>query len=111
MDKDTKIEMKKVKAEQKSAKIAQDLKNFKKAEGVAATFEEDEPGDVALLGLAKKPWFRIFIIISVALAFSEPFLVAFPSTLLAQKIVLAVSSFLFLFGYVANDNDAFRIFF
>jgi len=72
-------------------------------EGVAATFEEDSPGDIALLTLAKTRWFKLFLVVSVALAMSEPFLVAFPdSTNTAQKIVLAISSLFFILGYFAT---------
>jgi len=71
--------------------------------GVAATLEEDDLGDQALLELAKHFWFKIFLVISVGLAILEPFLVAFPETTYpVQVIVLALSTFLFLFGYVAT---------
>jgi len=69
---------------------------------VASTFEEDDNGDLALLKLAKQTWFKIFLIISIALAFVEPFLVAFPAvTYNAQVIVLALSTLLFVIGYIA----------
>jgi len=80
-----------------------EVEEFEKKEGVAATFEEDSNGDRALLQLCKFRWFRIYLIISLALAFSEPFLVAFPDhTLATQKVILAFSTALFLFGYVAT---------
>lgn len=68
---------------------------------MAATLDEDSQGDVALLGLAKLWWFKIYLLISFALAVSEPFLVAFPdTTYTAQVIVLALSSALWIFGYI-----------
>jgi len=79
------------------------VEEFEKKEGVAATFEEDSNGDLALLSLANRPWFKIFLVISISLSLSEPFLVAFPDqTYLAQKIVLAASTLLFFFGYGAT---------
>jgi len=71
-------------------------------DGIAHTFDEDSPGDVALLKLAKAWWFKIFLFISFGLALSEPFLVAFPQTIPIQKIILAISSGLFVLGYLAT---------
>jgi len=77
-------------------------KKFTKQEGVAATFEEDSIGDMALLELANHHWFKIFIILSIALSITETVLIAFPSTLTAQRIILGVSTLLFLVGYIAT---------
>jgi len=79
-------------------------KGNEKPDGMAATFNEESAGDVALLSLAKRWWFKLFLIISLCFALIEPFLVAFPDTTYpaAQVIVLAVSSGLFLFGYGAT---------
>jgi len=72
-------------------------------EGIAATFDETEVGDVALLSLASRWWFKIYLFISIVLALLEPILVAFPDdTYYIQVIVLAASSILFLFGYGAT---------
>jgi len=73
----------------------------KKEQGVAATLDEDEPSDQALLSLAPRWWFKVFLIFSGLLALSEPFLVAFPHYThpVAQKVVLAVSTALFVLGY------------
>jgi hypothetical protein len=69
-------------------------------EGVAATLDVEELADQALLKLAPHWWFKVWMIISGLLALSEPFLVAWPDeTNIAQKVVLAVSSLLFLIGY------------
>jgi len=68
--------------------------------GMATTFDENSPADIAYLVLTRKLWFKIFIIISSALALSEPFLVAWPNTIFVQKIVLAISTFLFFVGYI-----------
>jgi len=74
----------------------------KRGEGVAATFEEDEPGDVALLKLARQIWFKIWLLLSLGLSLSEPILIAWGSeTDFIQKIVLAASSGLFIIGYIA----------
>jgi len=80
-----------------------EVEEFEKNEGVASTFEEDSKGDLALLSLAKRTWFKVFLVVSIALSLSEPFLVALPDkTYTAQKIVLAASTVLFLFGYGAT---------
>jgi len=60
---------------------------------------EDSYGDLAYLRLARQTWFKVYLAISFALAFLEPFLVAFPSTHNVQVAVLAISSGLFVFGY------------
>jgi len=75
-----------------------------KSDGVAATFEEDSNGDIALLWLAKHWWFKIFLVISISLSFVEPFLVAFPDATypVAQITVLAVSTLFFVIGYIAT---------
>jgi len=74
-----------------------------KGEGVATTFEEDSPGDVALLKLARQVWFKLWLLLSLALSLSEPILIAWGTeTDLIQKIVLAVSSGLFIIGYIAT---------
>ena len=77
-----------------------EVKSFKNQLGAAATLDENSLGDQALLHLARQPWFKMFIIISAALALLEPILLAFPDqTLTAQRIVLAASTVLFIFGY------------
>jgi len=84
-------------------KAIEKIEKSEKEEGVAATFEEDSNGDLALLSLAKHFWFKIFLIISITLSILEPLLVAFPdSTYRTQVAVLTLSSALFLFGYVAT---------
>jgi len=91
-----------VKTESKNAKIQMRVDSFKNKEGVAATFEEDNNGDLAFLSLSKRKWYLVFLALSVLLSLSEPFLVAVPDyTLTIQYIVLAASTFLFLFGYIA----------
>jgi len=85
-----------------------ELKSLEKSEepekvGVAATFDEESAGDVALLSLAPRWWFKIYLVFSITLAVLEPFLVAFPdTTYYAQIAVLAASTILFLFGYIAT---------
>jgi len=78
------------------------MEDFAKKEGVASTFEEDSKGDQSLLALAQYRWFKVYLVVSIALSLSETFLVAFPSTRDAQIVVLAASSVLFLFGYGAS---------
>ncbi len=53
-------------------------KKKKREEGVAATLEEDDPGDMAFLKLAKFFWFKVYLAISIALATTELVLIAFP---------------------------------
>eukprot|EP01119_Soliformovum_irregulare_P002208 TRINITY_DN12496_c0_g1_i1.p1 TRINITY_DN12496_c0_g1~~TRINITY_DN12496_c0_g1_i1.p1 ORF type:complete len:356 (-),score=62.64 TRINITY_DN12496_c0_g1_i1:25-1092(-) len=79
------------------------IEEFSQKEGVAMTFEENAEGDRALLMLAKHRWFKIFIITSICFAASEPILIAFPNeTNYAQKVILAASTMLFIFGYLAT---------
>jgi len=79
----------------------EEVADFTEKEGVASTFNEDSPGDVALLELSQRHWFKGYLIFSFLLSLSEPFLVASPGTIIVQKIILAASSALFLFGYIA----------
>ena len=76
---------------------------FAKEKGTAATFDVEDPGDIALLALSGYLWFRCFIAVSFFLAVAETVLVGWgPQTLAAQKVLLAVSSFLFIIGYLAT---------
>jgi len=69
--------------------------------GKAATLEEDDPGDQAYLKLSQYFLYKIWLFISICLAMVEPVIIAYPETLTIQKIILAVSTGLFVIGYIA----------
>jgi len=66
------------------------------AVGVAKTLD-DSYGDQSLVTLKSRIWFIPFLAISFFLSLAEPFLIAFPETLIAQRIVLALSTGLLFF--------------
>jgi len=69
--------------------------------GMAATLEEDEPGDQAYLKLSQYVLYKIWLFISICLAMAEPIIIAYPDTLVIQKGILAVSTILFVMGFIA----------
>jgi len=70
-------------------------------EGKAATLEEDDPGDQAYLILSKSAWFKVWLVLSICLAVAEPILIPHPQAIIIQKVILALSTVLFLIGYIA----------